>query len=93
MALGARRAGTRHFYPALAAMVRPVQNIFSSPYTIFIYVSPSPRNLAGSRAGPPISDCVSRTGHRICVYRGEEELSISTLEKKERFKILSGRRG
>jgi hypothetical protein len=27
----ARRAGTRDFYPALAALVSPVQNIFSPP--------------------------------------------------------------
>jgi hypothetical protein len=28
------RAGTRDFCPSLAALVGPVQNIFSSPYTI-----------------------------------------------------------
>jgi hypothetical protein len=28
------RAGTRDFYSALAALVGPVQNIFSPPYTI-----------------------------------------------------------
>ena len=39
----ARRAGTRDLYPALAALVSPVKKIlFSSPYTVSIYVSPSP---------------------------------------------------
>ncbi len=40
-----RCAGTRVFYPALAALVSLVQNIFSSPYTISIYVSPKRSNL------------------------------------------------
>ncbi len=51
----ARRAGTRDFYPALAALVSPIQNIlFSSPYTISIYVSPSHSDLGR----PPLSECV-----------------------------------
>jgi len=52
-------AGTRDFYRALAALVSPVQKIFSSPHAIQIYV-------AGSRAGPPVSECVSpvETKHR-----------------------------
>jgi hypothetical protein len=37
----ARRAGKREVYPALAALVSPVQNSFSSPCTTSIYVSPS----------------------------------------------------
>jgi hypothetical protein len=45
-------AGTRDFYHALAALVSPVQKNFSSPHAIQIYV-------AGSRAGPPVSECVS----------------------------------
>jgi hypothetical protein len=36
----ARRAGTRDFYPGFASLVCPVQNMFSSPYTISIYVAP-----------------------------------------------------
>ncbi len=32
---------------------------FSSPYTISIYVSPCPAPWTGSRAGPPVSECVS----------------------------------
>jgi hypothetical protein len=32
----AGRAGTRYFCFALAALVDPVQNIFSSPYTVSI---------------------------------------------------------
>jgi hypothetical protein len=57
----ARRAGTRDFYPALAALVSPVQNIFflTVHCCISIYVSSSPSKLAGSRAGPPVSECVS----------------------------------
>jgi hypothetical protein len=52
LARWARRAGTRDFEYALAAVVSPEQNIFfSSPYTFSIYMSPSPSNLAGSRAG------------------------------------------
>jgi hypothetical protein len=44
----ARRAGTRDFYPALAALVGPVQNIFFPHRALqyFIYVSPSHSNLA-----------------------------------------------
>ncbi len=41
----ALRAGTRDFYPALAALIGPVQNIFASAYTFSIYVPPSPSNL------------------------------------------------
>jgi hypothetical protein len=43
----ARRAGTRDFYPALAAQASPVQNTF---FRTVHYVS---------RAGPPVSECVS----------------------------------
>jgi hypothetical protein len=39
------RAGTRDFCPALAALVDPIWNIFSSPYTISIRLSPSPSKL------------------------------------------------
>ncbi len=38
-------AGTRDFCPALAALVGPVQNIFSSLYTISIHLSPLPSKL------------------------------------------------
>ncbi len=41
----ARHYGKRDFYPALAALVSPVQNIFSSPYTFSIYVFTSPSHL------------------------------------------------
>ncbi len=41
----ARRAGTSDFCSAMAALFGPVQNIFSSPYTISILLSPSPRKL------------------------------------------------
>jgi hypothetical protein len=36
-----RRAGTIDFCPALAALVSPVQNIFSSQYTLSLYSSPT----------------------------------------------------
>ncbi len=39
------RAGTRDFCPASAALVSPVQNIFSSPCTTSIHLSPSPSKL------------------------------------------------
>ncbi len=39
------RACTRDFCSALAALVGPVQNIFSSPYTISMPLSPSPSKL------------------------------------------------
>ncbi len=37
----ARSAGTTDFCPALAALVSPVQNIISSPRTLFHFISPS----------------------------------------------------
>jgi hypothetical protein len=56
----ARHAGTRDFSPALVALVSPVQNIFSSQYTILIYVSPSPSNLGmQSCRGACLLMCVS----------------------------------
>ncbi len=59
----ARHAGTRDFYPALAALVSPVQNI--SPYTIFNLCIPIAQQpgQACSRAGPPMSLNV-----RLCLY-------------------------
>ncbi len=33
------RAGTRDFYSALVSLAGTVQNIFSSPYTISIYIA------------------------------------------------------
>ncbi len=38
-------AGTRDFCSALAALVETVQNIFPSPNTISILLTPSPSNL------------------------------------------------
>ncbi len=55
-----RWACRANFCPALAALVGPVQNIFSSLYTILIHLSPSPSMLrAASRAGSPVSLYVS----------------------------------
>ncbi len=60
MIIWASRLGTRDFYSALAALVSPVQKLFSSPYTISICVSPHrPSTWTGRRAGPPVSECVS----------------------------------
>ncbi len=42
--LGSSCPDTRDFYPALAALVIPAQNIFSIPH-ISLYVSPSPSKL------------------------------------------------
>ncbi len=39
------RASTRDFFPALAGLVGPVQNTFSSPFTFLISLSPSPSKL------------------------------------------------
>ncbi len=75
LVLWACRAGTRDFYPALAALVSPLQNVFfSSPYSISIYVSTSPSNLDSSRAGPPVTECrsLSLTGEQM------NSLSISS---------------
>ncbi len=56
--------GTRDFYFALGALVSPVQNIFSSPYTIFQILCPNrPASWAGSRAGSPVSLYVSLIRH------------------------------
>jgi hypothetical protein len=49
------RAGTRDFYSALAAQVGLEKNIFSSTYIISILLPPSPSQLAGCRAGSPVS--------------------------------------
>jgi hypothetical protein len=61
----ARRAGTRDFYPPLAALGSSEQKFFfSSPYTISIDVYPPAQQPAweGSRAGPPVSECMSPGG-------------------------------
>jgi hypothetical protein len=48
------RAGTRDFCPALAALVSPIQDIFTVHY--FQFVCPHcPASWAGSRAGSPVS--------------------------------------
>ncbi len=52
----APHAGTSDFYHAWAAQVIQVQNIFSLPYTICLQ---GPATQAGSRAGSPVSECVS----------------------------------
>jgi hypothetical protein len=56
----AHRVGTRDFYPALAALVSPVHKYSFSHRTIFQFMCPHrPATWAGSRAGPPIFECVS----------------------------------
>jgi len=52
----ARRASTMDFCPALAVLVRPVQNIIFPTGTLFHFISPHrPATWAGSRAGSPVS--------------------------------------
>jgi hypothetical protein len=57
----AGRAGTRDFYPAVASLISPVQNMFFLPVYYFMqFMCPRrPATWAGSRAGPPFSECVS----------------------------------
>ncbi len=54
-----RRTGTRDFYPALAALVSPVHTSFFVTVYYFNLCSPRPAIRAGSRARPPVSECVS----------------------------------
>ncbi len=49
----------KRFCSALAALVGPVQNIFSSPCAISMTLSHRPASWAGSRVGSPVSQCVS----------------------------------
>ncbi len=57
----ALRAGTRDFFPALASLVSPVENIFFPHRTLFQFVYPMTQQPGwpGSRAEPPFSECVS----------------------------------
>jgi hypothetical protein len=59
----ARRAGTRDYYPVLAALVSVVQNIFFLTVHYFnLCVCPHrPTTWADSRAGPPVSVCLRET--------------------------------
>ncbi len=65
--LQACHAGTSDFCSALAAIVGPVQNIFSSHLTLFQFLCPHrPASRAGSRAGSPVSGedhCVPTSPH------------------------------
>ncbi len=45
----------KSFSPALAALVGPVQNIFTSSYTFFNSFVHMPNKLGSSRAGSPVS--------------------------------------
>jgi hypothetical protein len=58
----ARRAGTRDFYPDFAALVSPVQNIFPN-HALFQFMCPHHKQPSqDSRAGPPVSKCLSPLG-------------------------------
>jgi hypothetical protein len=60
LARGVRRASKRDFYSALTALVNPVQKFVSLTMNyILTYVSQRPAAWAGSRAGSPVSECVS----------------------------------
>jgi hypothetical protein len=51
----ARRAGSRDFYPALAALVNLVKNIFFPHSTLLQFMCPHrPATWASSRTGPPV---------------------------------------
>ncbi len=57
------RAGTRDFCHSLAALVGPVQNIFSLPYTLFQFICPHcPASWAFILAWSPVLQYVSLTG-------------------------------
>jgi hypothetical protein len=48
-------AGIRNFYPALAALVSQVQNIFFPPHTLFPFMCPHrPASWSGRRAWSPV---------------------------------------
>jgi hypothetical protein len=60
LARWAPRAGTRDFYPALAALVSPAQNIiFLAVYYFNLCVPHHPATWAGSRSVLPVSECGS----------------------------------
>jgi len=63
-------AGTRNFYPAMAALVRPSTNIFSSPYTFSLYLSPSPSELAGQAVVP------CRLSFNDCLWFQQRQLQV-----------------
>ncbi len=55
----ARRAGTRDYYSALAALVSQYEFFFRHR-ALFQFMCPHrPATWAASRAGPPVSECVS----------------------------------
>ncbi len=66
----ARRAVTRDFYLALAALVSPV-HFFFPRRTLFQFMCLyRPATWAGSRAGPPVSECVSPLGFNFfCSFK------------------------
>ncbi len=56
----ARHAGARDCSTTLSALVSPVQNIFFLTVLYFNLCVPNrPATWAGSRAGPPVSECAS----------------------------------
>jgi hypothetical protein len=70
------RAGTRDFCSALAAEVDPVQNIFSSSYTISMPLSPSPSKLGRQPCWVAcLLVCVSGCPPRPLVPRGGDTLT------------------
>jgi hypothetical protein len=70
----ARHAGTRDFYPALVALVSPVQNIFSSPYTLCVPIA--------QQSGQAVVQ--GRLSLNVCLWRrvrGRGEPIWTTVEK------------
>ncbi len=88
----ARRASTWDFNPALAALISPVQNIFSSPCTISLYVSPSPSNL-GRQSGRVAYLLICVSGFIIrgrWLYSNKKQandLSISCLAMAKSYRL------
>ncbi len=81
------RASTTYFCPALAPLVAPVQNIFSSPYTISVQCSHHPAGWKGScRRVTCLLNCVSgfnsQQGHHSGVY------PLKTVVKSKQSHIL-----
>ncbi len=85
------RAGTRDFFPALAALVGIVQNIFPLPYTISIYVSPSLRKLGRKSCWVAcllvyVSGCNHRVTYPIAPLLSDEAKHLLVGQRKERLR-------
>jgi hypothetical protein len=80
----AQCAGRRGFCPALAALDGPVQNIFPSPYTISIHLSPY-------RAGLPVSVSLSLGYYQSAYTENVRNLLPFILNKVNLFPFIAFR--